>query len=268
MTRLAGSWQRALRSLSTLPAVAVAANISADDRWVKAVPSRMVSCSSKPASLVRDIRGSRNGALPLHVLALDLVESLERALTTKGTFFDIEFHASKSEFDDVLLWSWAKLGFACSSPADYKPRAASTADSANRRRDKQRVESNWGLYETGNSALEFYDSKGEPIARGYEAIVYGDHGPYVEFKEEQIYWPTFCRHKLKGPGRTHFEHYNRDVSIKLYGQFKTVADQPNPPADSNPFACSNNRPEGYADYRPGRLYMSADALFESGGCAR
>ncbi|CAE7868504.1 PDRP1 [Symbiodinium necroappetens] len=262
MTRLAGSWQRALRSLSTLPAVAVAANISADDRWVKAVPSRMVSCSSKPASLVRDIRRSRNGALPLHVLAPDLVESLERALTTKGTFFDIEFHASKSEFDDVLLWSWAKLGFACSSPADYKPRAASTADSANRRRDKQRVESNWGLYETGNSSLEFYDSKGEPIARGYEAIVYGDHGPYIEFKEEQIYWPTFCRHKLKGPGRTHFEHYNRDVSIKLYGQFKTVADQPNPPADSNPFACSNNRPEGYADYRPGRLYMSADALFD------
>ena len=111
-------------------------------------------------------------------------------------------------------------------------------------------------------------TKGEPIARGYEAIVYGDHGPYIEFREEQIYWPTFCRHKLKGPSRTHFEHYNRDISIKLYGQFKTVADQPNPPADSNPFACSNNRPEGYADYRPGRFYTSADALFESGGCAR
>lgn len=26
---------------------------------------------------------------------------------------------------------------------------------------------------------------------GYEAIVYGDHGPYIEFKESHICWPMF-----------------------------------------------------------------------------
>ncbi|CAE6945492.1 RP1 [Symbiodinium natans] len=268
MASFAGSWRNAVRSLSVVPAVAAAANVTKD---VKAVPSQ-ISCSSKPA-LVRDIPKFGNSALPPlppATLAPVLLETLERVLTATGSFFDLDCYGSKSEFEDALWWSWAKLGSACdrTSPA-YKQRAASTADSANRVRDKQRVESKWGLGESGDASLEFYDPAGELVARGYEAVVYGDHGPYIEFKEEQIYWPTFCRHRLKGPGRTHFEHYNRDVSIKLYDQFKTVADQPDPPAAfPNAFSCSNNRSEGYADYRAGRLYTSVDSFFEAGGrCA-
>ncbi|CAE7444828.1 RP1 [Symbiodinium pilosum] len=205
--------------------------------------------------------------LPPYSLAPGLTKYLQSKVAEEGQMFDVDFYASKQEFDDAREWSWAQLGVAFNSGArDYRPRPTSTADSSNRLRDKQRVESRWALGEFGNSSLEFYGPHGELVACGYEAIVYGDHGPYVEFKEEQIYWPTFYRHRLKGPGRTHFEHYNHDVSIKLYGQFKTVADQPNPPAAfPNPFSCSNNRPEGYADYRAGRLYMSCDAFFEVGG---
>ena len=258
------TWRIGLRSLSAVPAVAGAATLAGSERWRRAVPSRTARCCSKPAAA--DVGAT---ALP-STLGPALVESLQRAIATQGSMFEIEFYASKGEFDDAQQWSWAKVGAKLDhSVRDYKPRPTSTADSSNRLRDKKRIESKWAVCEFGNPSIEFFDAAGELVARGYEGIVYGDHGPYLEFKEEQIYWPTFCRHKLKGPGRTHFEHYNADVSLKLYGQFQTVADQPNPPSGfPNPFSTSNNRPEGYADYRPGRIYLSCDAFFEAGGhCA-
>ena len=46
---------------------------------------------------------------------------------------------------------------------------------------RSRVENNVGLAEFGDAWTEFYSSvDGLPIARGYDRIVYGDHGPYVE----------------------------------------------------------------------------------------
>ncbi|CAJ1348634.1 unnamed protein product [Effrenium voratum] len=194
-----------------------------------------------------------------------LQAALHEQMRKQGESFEHTFAASKNEFDDAWVWSWALLGAfpANRSSRHYERRRVSTADSANRFRDKSRVESKWGLCEFGGWA-EFYDGFGDLIACGYEAVVYGDHGPYVEFKEEQLQWAAFTRHKLKGPGRTHMEHYNADESVKVYDQFRTVANQPNPPPD-NEFSCANNRPEGYADYRPGRIYMSCDAFFASGG---
>lgn len=134
---------------------------------------------------------------------------------------------------------------------------------APRLHDKQRVEQHWQLKEFGDAQTEFRDRIGNIIAMGYEAIVYGDHGPYIEFKESQICWPMFTHHVLKGPGRVHFEHINSDGSVKLYDQFKAVDNQPNPPPGV--YATPNNRPDGYADYRPGLIYVACDDFFTGGG---
>lgn len=212
------------------------------------------------------------GTLSSHVTAIPetlcpmLASTLSSSIAKDGFMFDCIFYATKQEFDDAWHWSWAILGVEPINRSErtYEGRQKSTADSSNRVRDKTRIESTWNLKESGNPSCEFYDSAGELIACGYEAIVYGDHGPYMEFNEDQIHWPSFCYHKLKGPGRTHFEHYNKDKSVKCYDQFRTVANQPNPPPD-NPFSSANNRPDGYADYRQGRFYISCDFFFAEGG---
>ena len=46
---------------------------------------------------------------------------------------------------------------------------------------RSRVENSVGLAEFGDAWTEFYSSvDGLPVARGYDRIVYGDHGPYVD----------------------------------------------------------------------------------------
>jgi len=190
---------------------------------------------------------------------------VREAVATGGATFEFSFRGSKDEFDVALLWTWALLGHRrCQSGAAAPPRrASSTADSTNRLRDKNRVEERWQLLERGDSTASFFDRAGSCVALGFNAIVYGDHGPYIEFTQAQICWPTFTDHTLKGPGRTHFEHRNADASVKLYDQFKSVGDQPNPPPGQ--FAVQCNRADGYADYRPGCVYMACDSFFASGG---
>ncbi|CAK9018161.1 unnamed protein product [Durusdinium trenchii] len=248
------------RSLAAFPAVLHqlnSQNISRRDRF-----QGPLTCSTEPT------RGLTEGvsiSIP-ETVCPKLANTLQARVLKQGRLFDCTFFASKPEFDDAWTWSWGLLSVTSISRScrQYEKRQKTTADSSNRLHDKDRVESKWGLKELGDSSCEFYDSAGELVACGYEAIVYGDHGPYIEFNEDQIHWPTFCQHKLKGPDRTHFEHYNKDVSIKLYDQFQTVANQPNPPPD-NPFSTANNRPDGYADYRPGKLYISCDLFFSAGG---
>ena len=50
------------------------------------------------------------------------------------------------------------------------------------------------------------------------------------------------------------EFFSYGGYTKLYRQKLSVKNQPNPP--SGPLSCKNNRPEGYADYRPGLCYIS------------
>ena len=50
------------------------------------------------------------------------------------------------------------------------------------------------------------------------------------------------------------EFFSYGGNAKLYKQKLSVKTQPNPP--SGPLSCKNNRPEGYADYRPGLCYIS------------
>ena len=69
----------------------------------------------------------------------------------------------------------------------------SRIDSPNRARDAVEVGQRIGLTERGRSDVRLGSSCPNwiPIATGYERIVYGDHGPYVELKQSHINFESF-----------------------------------------------------------------------------
>merc|ERR1719474_1355753 len=75
------------------------------------------------------------------------------------------------------------------------PRFKSLADSANRRADRNRVEGTLFLPELGSTecGIEFLNKHDhrQRIATNYQRIVYGDHGPYIEFTSDDIEWASF-----------------------------------------------------------------------------
>lgn len=138
----------------------------------------------------------------------------------------------------------------------------------NRERDKERVESTLGLPEFGDNSTEFYAVKCglAPIAMGYDRIVYGDHGPYVELSPEHVCWPTFQSFVQKPEISFYDEFWTCDGSTMLYAQKRPVLNKPNPPC--GPYAVQNNRREGYANYLGGKYYLSADADTIAVRCVR
>lgn len=137
----------------------------------------------------------------------------------------------------------------------------STVDSWNRERDRARVEGELRLREQGDPNTVFVDPKDPTviIGRGYRRVLYGDHGPYVEFSKDQVRWEAFPVVWRKGPRSYYHEHYTATKFVKAYEQRKTVGDKPNPPPGR--WTVRNNRYKtGYADYQPGVVYMAADAV--------
>lgn len=237
-------------------AVAARCEASAPPPKARGVELRTRSAVSSQASRPSSVTPSMAPAGLL--LPLDSCESLTEPWKTDNQAFEFDLpNCSKAEFDRLLILSWRAVGATppvCSEVRRWK----STVDTANRRLDRDRVETRHGLKEQGTGDVVFKDKRGKQVARGYDRIVYGDHGPYIEFRSEQICWEAFPHHKLKGPSRHYHEHYTADRSVKLYDQFNTVHDQPNPPPGT--YSCNNNRPEGYADYRVGKLYISPDDI--------
>tara|TARA_R110002096_G_scaffold102957_1_gene227179 strand:- start:148 stop:8907 length:8760 start_codon:yes stop_codon:yes gene_type:complete len=138
--------------------------------------------------------------------------------------------------------------------------AKTTIDSPNRKRDAARVRKEHpDLTEQGNKSTVFTDKNGEVLATGYDRVVYGDHGPYIEFSRDNMRMEAF-------PGRNkrsfYDEGYTSDKKVKLYIQKRDVSTgqnlRKNPPAGK--YSVSNNRPEGYADYKPGKFYISPDQV--------
>ncbi|CAK0872932.1 unnamed protein product [Prorocentrum cordatum] len=155
--------------------------------------------------------------------------------------------------------------------AQVDPRAVdtpfprTTADSWNRLRDKARIEGRLGLTEHGDPGPAFTDPA-EPsvvVAKGYRRVVYGDHGPYVEFLPQDVRWEAFPKCHRRGPACYYDEHFTASGSLRAYEQRREVRGKPNPPA--GPWSACNNRQDGYADYRVGRVYMPADCLQLWGG---
>ena len=138
----------------------------------------------------------------------------------------------------------------------YKERTGesfkSTAVYPNRVWDKQELESICDLVESGSPSFIFKTKLGSLIAQGYLRIVYGDHGPYIEFLRDQVILKNLeCERDSVG---YYNKWYSRIGRVLVYEQLHLVRCLPNPPAGKRSYR--GNRKEGYADYRVGRFYVS------------
>lgn len=91
----------------------------------------------------------------------------------------------------------------------------------------------------GNQTLPLYSSSKSLLITGYERIVIGGRGPYVEFTPQQMVSKNFMivdEWRLTNPNCYYVEYRTKDPSyVKLYHQKKTV---------------------NYADYKIGMCYIS------------
>lgn len=94
----------------------------------------------------------------------------------------------------------------------------------------------------GDPFTEFRCPKGELLAVGYERVVIGGRGPYIEFSDHQIKELAF-----ESPVGVHHVYYiegrSRLSEVKLYFQLKPV---------------------DYADYRIGMFYISPFDVYVDG----
>ena len=142
----------------------------------------------------------------------------------------------------------------------------STAIYPNRVEDKEALESVMDLPEEGNLNTEFYTRDGKLFAKGYTRVVYGDHGPYIEFDPSNLCIKLTSKFNNNIdldnlPSSDDFKYYYywlvpEDYPfIKVYLQIKTVQDLPNAPKRADGKKSAFNRKEGYADYKRGMYYV-------------
>ena len=117
-----------------------------------------------------------------------------------------------------------------------------------------------GIPEKGKDNVKFTSQSKEDIhvATGYNRIVYGDHGPYVEFNEDQIIFRNLPKTRKKSIHSFYDERFTKDGEVMLYVQKKSVKGVQNPPKGE--LSVNNNRAEGYADNKPGMYYISTSQL--------
>lgn len=159
--------------------------------------------------------------------------------------------------------SWAR------TPTGERIRVRSTtALLANRERDKDRVESSLGLPEFGDAVTKFYAVRSGMvhIAIGYDRVVYGDHGPYVELSKDHVCWDSFPIRVAKADSFFYDELWTGDGQTMLYEQKRPVKNKANPPP--GPWSVQNNRAEGYANYLAGKYYLAAEADTVAVSCIR
>ncbi|CAB4197005.1 hypothetical protein UFOVP1290_525 [uncultured Caudovirales phage] len=146
----------------------------------------------------------------------------------------------------------------------------STAIYDNRIDDKKELENKLLLSEEGNEDTEFYLPNGLIFAKGYNRIVYGDHGPYLELARYHIKHKLFSRFgetiNYRNLPDENYKYYyfwlypNGFIDIKVYLQIKPVANLPNAPKRSDGKCSTFNRQEGYADYKRGLFYIDPFCL--------
>eukprot|EP00667_Euglena_gracilis_P007801 EG_transcript_7875 len=136
------------------------------------------------------------------------------------------------------------------------PGQTTTADTPNRLRDKQQLEEAWKLPEFGTEVpVVFRTAAGQTLAVGYDRVLYGDHGPYVEFAKPQLRFEAWTLNAAKRhPDRFYDEWFADDGRLTLYDQLRPVTGQRCPPAGRH--SANNDRLEGYADYVVGKYYLA------------
>lgn len=132
--------------------------------------------------------------------------------------------------------------------------SSSTARYPNRLRDRRRVEAAFDLPEKGNPSTVFCTPAGTLFAQGYVRVVYGDHGPYIEFEKSQVCAGLRRKFNREPPADAYYDWLEPvdGSGVKVYDQRRDVKQLANPPAGGY----RGNRAEGYADYRPGFIYVS------------
>lgn len=104
------------------------------------------------------------------------------------------------------------------------------------------------INERGIPNMGLYTAFEEMISIGYERVVYGKRGPYVEFNKHQIqekklYIPSDQLYRLSDPRVYYIEFRSNDQSnTKIYYQLRNVA---------------------YADYKIGYFYISPFSLYKN-----
>jgi len=177
----------------------------------------------------------------------------------------------------------------CGLVVDAPAGAVDAYHTMGRFKDQRTVQETLGLKEIGDLTTVFREVIGECIlgpvvANGYERVVYGDHGPYIEFTHDQINWdawPHFHDKSSFGAHRCYDEHYtahsfpiwqqrwedakkntapgsaprpNADGLLMLYEQTQRVDHRPFAPGAWTP---GRQTGTGYADYQEGCFYMTA-----------
>lgn len=145
-----------------------------------------------------------------------------------------------------------------------------TAIYSNRVEDKDLLEIKLSLPEFGNEDREFYLPNGTLLAKGYVRVVYGDHGPYIEFDKIHFKLKLLPRFGNKVDLENLPDLDNKfyyywlfpygDENTKVYLQIKPVSDLPNAPKRNDGKQSSFNRDEGYADYKRGMYYVDPYSL--------
>lgn len=102
----------------------------------------------------------------------------------------------------------------------------------------------------GPQKIELYNSSKKLVGDGYQRIVIGERGPYVEFNVDEINKPLFYipeseKYRVTCPSCYYIEYRSLDDSFtKLYYQKLKVT---------------------YADYRIGKCYISPFDLYLKNG---
>lgn len=99
----------------------------------------------------------------------------------------------------------------------------------------------------GDKETEFYTKVGFLVARGYNKIVIGERGPYIEFTKtqiirENIFIPDNQKWRINSPKAYYIEYRSKRDYVKIYFQKKLVQ---------------------YADYQVGFYYISPEDLSTS-----
>tara|TARA_R100001082_G_scaffold111273_1_gene94634 strand:+ start:4349 stop:14581 length:10233 start_codon:yes stop_codon:yes gene_type:complete len=152
------------------------------------------------------------------------------------------------------------------------PKHPTTINSPNRLRDAERIaKQHPGLSEIGK-AVNLKTTDGKAIATKYNRVVYGDHGPYIEIDPKDLN-PAVIKKRYKSKNKWYDQAFvggNKAKGIpgaKIYFQKKGVGGLSAPPGkhktpkDKPHYGVDMKRgPEGYADYKPGMVYVSPDDI--------
>ena len=114
-------------------------------------------------------------------------------------------------------------------------------------------------YPTDSSQLIFKTSDGHTFAKGYNRILYGGHGPYIEFSKTNVVLRSLIKKDRSLAKKRYYDLlYSNDESVKLYYQLKEVKGQKLAKPDSEmPVTDPTPVRDGYASYVIGMFYLSA-----------